>query len=484
MIIHASSTSGSPIRSDFGTDGFDHQTLTPPPSSPSRAIYLLLRCHPPNVRDQSTSGSSLDRNFLYNPSQKQKHQEGSSTHRKGAVAGSTIHFSRSFVTLTTASATGIHVAVSTSRARTQVIRRTKRTSDRETLRLVSPLVIVDVAAALGRIVPAWGPSLCLLLLRTIPRALSPFCAGLTTPEEKGATEYFSSYLKVRQTCGSRRYIALENRAAKLRRRRRPACRRTACRRARQTARLARPLDRSSLHTDGRDTQGRPEGGGGGACFSRLFFLFSALSLFLPLCLLPSPSSPSSLALTWMSPFSFSLPISRAVCILARSSDSRGLPDTGPALPRPAHGSKFRKLGLARAGSSEPARPTPVCFLAAAQQSSCDARPRERALGLRATLHHLLLHLLLLFRDFLFLLLLLSLVISSFVPPTNPGETVLCVTPLLPLLHSLARFSSSSASSVFFFFFFFLLPLPVTRNPSSTEGNSRQETPRSPSQERE
>lgn len=57
--------------------------------------------------------------------------------------------------LTTASVIGIHVAACTSRARTQVIRRTSGTG-REMPRLASPMIL-DVAAALGRIVPAWGP---------------------------------------------------------------------------------------------------------------------------------------------------------------------------------------------------------------------------------------------------------------------------------------------------------------------------------------
>lgn len=63
-----------------------------------------------------------------------------------------------YFSLTTASAIGIHVAASISRARTQVrLRRTSETG-REMPRLASP-VIVDVAAALGRIVPQ--PPLCL-----------------------------------------------------------------------------------------------------------------------------------------------------------------------------------------------------------------------------------------------------------------------------------------------------------------------------------
>lgn len=57
--------------------------------------------------------------------------------------------------LTTASAIGIHVVTSTSRARTQVIRRTSGIG-REMPRLASPMIL-DVAAALGRIVLAWGP---------------------------------------------------------------------------------------------------------------------------------------------------------------------------------------------------------------------------------------------------------------------------------------------------------------------------------------
>jgi len=60
-----------------------------------------------------------------------------------------IHFQGRFA-LTTASVIGIHVTC-TSRARTQVIRRTSEIG-RE-----MPPMILDVAAALGRIVPAWGP---------------------------------------------------------------------------------------------------------------------------------------------------------------------------------------------------------------------------------------------------------------------------------------------------------------------------------------
>lgn len=57
--------------------------------------------------------------------------------------------------LTTASAIGIHVAACTSRARTQVTRRTSGI-DREMPWFASPMIL-DVAAALGRIVPAWSP---------------------------------------------------------------------------------------------------------------------------------------------------------------------------------------------------------------------------------------------------------------------------------------------------------------------------------------
>lgn len=83
--------------------------------------------------------------------------------------------------------------------------------------------------------------------------------------------------------------------------------------------------------------------------------------------------------------------------------------------------KFRKLGLTRAGNSEPARPIPVGSLAAAQQSSCDARPRERTLG------------------------------------SEPASG----TPSPPPTPPLVLFSSSSSSSSFFFSLqLFLLPLPT------------------------
>ncbi|EGI69783.1 hypothetical protein G5I_01324 [Acromyrmex echinatior] len=82
--------------------------------------------------------------------------------------------------------------------------------------------------------------------------------------------------------------------------------------------------------------------------------------------------------------------------------------------------KFRKLGLTRAGTagnSEPARPIPVGSLAAAQQSSCDARPREQTLGSGSEL-------------------------TSGTPPPPP-------TPLLVL-----------STSSFFSLQLFLLPLPT------------------------
>lgn len=129
-------------------------------------------------------------------------------------------------------------------------------------------------------------------------------------------------------------------------------------------------------------------------------------------------------LLWSVSFSLFSTRSLARCILARSSGSRGTLGGGAASlthgPRsaPRGTAKFRKLGLARAGSSEPARPIPVGSLAAAQQSSCDARPRERTLGSEP---------------------------ASGTPPPPP-------TPLLVL--------SSSSSSFFFSLRLFLLPLPT------------------------
>lgn len=144
------------------------------------------------------------------------------------------------------------------------------------------------------------------------------------------------------------------------------------------------------------------------------------------------------------------------CILARSSltlAARSTVERGPLThgPRsaPRSTAKFRKLGLARASSSEPARPIPVGSLAAAQQSSCDARPRERTLGSRsrpAVLHRLLL--------------LLSW--FSFPPPSSsflfrcfffpyqpwrddtPCSFLRSFLPPLPLTHSLARSLPSSS----------------------------------------
>jgi len=130
--------------------------------------------------------------------------------------------------------------------------------------------------------------------------------------------------------------------------------------------------------------------------------------------------------------------------------------------------KFRKLGLTRAGtagSSEPARPIPVGSLAAAQQSSCDARPREQTLGSEP---------------------------ASGTPPPSPTPLLVLSTSsffslqlfLLPLPTLERRYSAFVASSpsscalprslfaFFFLFFFFFFP---TRGPGVQPEATRQET---------
>lgn len=124
---------------------------------------------------------------------------------------------------------------------------------------------------------------------------------------------------------------------------------------------------------------------------------------------------------------------------------------------PRSTAKFRKLGLARASSSEPARPIPVGSLVAAQQSSCDARPRERTLGSRsrpAVLHRLLL----LLSWFSFPPPSSSFLFRCFFFPYQPwrDDTPCSFVPSSPSSYALPR---SLLAFFFLFFFFFSSPGP-------------------------
>lgn len=119
--------------------------------------------------------------------------------------------------LTTASAIGIHVAAYTSRARTQVMRRASGTG-REMPRLASPMT-PDVAAALGRIVPAWGPPpppLPLLYLSTKPAVLRmvlavphlrSFLRSLVTVLERAVPQSRISFASTATRRAARQYRA-------------------------------------------------------------------------------------------------------------------------------------------------------------------------------------------------------------------------------------------------------------------------------------
>lgn len=178
------------------------------------------------------AGPSLDRNS-YHP----REDRTSAFGREGYHVASTNPRYRMMLdtfqgrfALTTASAIGIHVAACTSRARTQVIRRTNGTG-REMPRLASPMIF-DVAAALGRIVLAWGspppppppplpspppppPPLLLVYLfdQTCDPAngprddgpsppVLPSFASRGPPRECGAPESFVSFVSAATTCGS------------------------------------------------------------------------------------------------------------------------------------------------------------------------------------------------------------------------------------------------------------------------------------------
>jgi len=151
--LYAHSTSGSLIRADHELTFLSFRPHHHADRAPS--IHLtrcLSSCTPralaiiANKRDASLAPGHRS---IVTPILHRNEKLPMGFSRAGTIQG---HFS-----LTTASATGIHVAASTSRARTQVIRRTSETG-REMPRLASP-VVVDVAAALGRIVPR--PPLCL-----------------------------------------------------------------------------------------------------------------------------------------------------------------------------------------------------------------------------------------------------------------------------------------------------------------------------------
>lgn len=203
-----SSTSGSPIRADFEltfrSSGPSPTTVEPIARYLSYSI-VLLSANPWRSRS-ITLAYQITRSQLSSVISRKKNNKSTKKILARLQASAVwrehaqYNFSKSFVTLTTASASGIHVAVSTSRARMQVIRRTKRTM------LVSP-VVVDVAATLGRrIVPAWGPPLGLSLLRTISRIAITFLRWSHDPRRERSHRIYLFLLT--SECGNVRLPAV------------------------------------------------------------------------------------------------------------------------------------------------------------------------------------------------------------------------------------------------------------------------------------